>query len=879
MIPIQKLQNILNNLPTNIDVVGIARKGEEYAVVITVEKIVADAIELPELRLKMVVGNDLKQLLFETSGYDWVGDIEKYPEVLKNTPHSFYNKTLTSLGLTEEHNDTGVSVTSNILDYPATAHTSLFSEDDKGNMIFFYSQLDGSEYTYDNGNKNNPVQRLHVIRYKKPKPYTNEKGETEYKKYHRIRLEPYFLPNIIKAVKEKTVIDTLYFVEGEKKAIAGWQAGLYMIGLGGIHGFYDKHNKGQLNPDIAEAITLLNPEEVVFLTDADTMTVNYEEGKEMSKRPTAFKSAVSNFRDALAFLLADKNNRLNRISFVHQSVEFVKTAKGLDDLYAAFPKEHEHITADLQRTHSAKRYFRGIDLTNYNDKNLTKFFGLSDPKTFYDTYSKVGEFEYKPFVFKHIERVFDKEKGELVVVKHKDTEMFFFIGDKTCKLTVKPLFGYITEVDITKFAVGEIKRRYGKHFVNQLPMYDGITVRPATPDNYERVITIEKNNKLFTHLNMFEPITHIIKQGEFPNTVEYLKHIFGGEATIDNDIIGDTFTLGLDWLTILWQHPTRFLPVLLLLSEEQGTGKTTMIDWLQAIYETNLVNMRMEQFLANFNKLWAFKLLRCIDEGSLDLDKNNAKNTFKNITTGKNIPVEFKGIDTQTVPNYGKMIICSNDENNVMRMENDDTRFFPIKVPVLKQRKVDFLQRMIAEIPAWLYYLSNRKIAHPDEDRLWFKTDYIKTAQFYKIVEKTRPVHEQEIDFYVKNVFLTFYMTELRFTINFLLAEVNKKAKYKISERQLRDYLEKKGYTKAHGNSTIKIPMSYGELNRDIIYATESGRFYRFLYTDWLNAEEQQEFLNQFEKEEEFVPKPQTQPNAASNKEEEIYSKKENTPF
>ena len=418
----------------------------------------------------------------------------------------------------------------------------------------------------------------------------------------------------------------------------------------------------------------------------------------------------------------------------------------------------------------------------------------------------------------------------------------------------KPLYGGTTEVDISKFGVGEVKRRYGKHFLNTLLCVDGLTIEPSKNYDYQRIIKVQKEKYSFDYLNMYEPINHELQKGEFPNTLKYLKHLFGGNATIENDIIGDPFTIAIDWLTILYQKPKHFLPVILLLSKGQETGKTTMIDWLHAIYETNLINMKMEQFIGNFNSHWAFKLIRCIDEGSLDLEKGTAKNTFKNLTTAKNIQVELKGIDITSIPNYGKMIICSNDENNVMKMESEDSRFFPVKVPPLVEKDSQFLEKLKAEIPAWLYFIANRTIAHPAESRLWFKTEYLKTEQFQKIVEKTKSNHELEIDYFVKDAFLTFKFPEIRYTIKFLLETINKRAKFKVSETQMREYLEKRGYVKPPGNSTIKIPIDFGEQTGEVIYQTVTGRYFRFLATEWLSNSEMEEFNKPRQAEKEFTP-------------------------
>lgn len=768
--------------------------------------------------------------------------IKEYPELVRNTPHSYLAQTLRSLGMTEEDNK----------------KYAFFDTDQNDNLIINYCDIEGrlhnpsnEEDTTEKGWK----RHYHVMRYKYPKMvFNNEKGETEELKYNRVRMLPYFTPSVLEAYKAKTEIDTLYFIEGEKKAIAAWKAGLFVIGLGSIHGFYDPDIKGKLHPDIIDAITGLNPEKVVLINDADTLTIKYKEDKDLSKRVTNFTSALVNFREAISFLLLDKKLRFNYIYYAHIRTQFWQTAKGLDDLLAAYPARQQDIISDLEKLDLSKEFFSCLNLTSFNVKLINKYFGINDVENFYNIYKDF--ILNNKFIFRNIQYQFDEAENEIKKIKHQDSEIFIRILDKYAKVVEIPLAGGTTATDIKKFGKGEIIEDYGKFFPKYVMKVDGLTIFPDNTPHFPQILETEKEGRVFRHYNMYKPIRHQPSQGDITNSLIYLRHVFGGKATLEqgenfevqeNNILGDPLSIALDWLTILYKYPKNFLPVILLLSKEQESGKTTMIDWLHAIYETNLISMKMEQFLGNFNKHWAFKLIRCIDEGSLDLEKAQAKNSFKNLTTAKNILVELKGIDIQEIPNYGKMIICANDEDKVMRMESEDSRFFPVKVPALKKKDPEFLTKLKEEIPAFLYFLSKREIFHPKESRLWFRVDYLKTEQFRKIVNATRASHEIEIDEFVKDKLLTYRLQEVHMTLEYMRENINKNAKFKISISQIQDYLKKRGYKvnkngqlSSDGNGRMKIPYGYQEVGGkiEIQYQSVQGRYYIFNYSEWLEENE-----------------------------------------
>lgn len=133
-----------------------------------------------------------------------------------------------------------------------------------------------------------------------------------------------------------------------------------------------------------------------------------------------------------------------------------------------------------------------------------------------------------------------------------------------------------------------LRQDYGKNYLATVPKYDGFcTVLDHL--NYRKEID--------GFLNLYEPIEHIPQIGDFPNIRSLVLHIFGKQ-----------YNLGLDYLQPLFLQPLQKLPILLLVSEERNTGKSTFLNFLKAVFGDN-VTFTNEDFRSQFNSDWTGKLL------------------------------------------------------------------------------------------------------------------------------------------------------------------------------------------------------------------------------------------------------------------------------
>lgn len=254
------------------------------------------------------------------------------------------------------------------------------------------------------------------------------------------------------------------------------------------------------------------------------------------------------------------------------------------------------------------------------------------------------------------------------------------------------------------------------------------------PDNTEKY----KRN-IEGCFNLYEPVPINPTEGTWEKTKDFLKHIFG-----------QYYEVGLDYLKILYVNPTQKLPILCLVSKTQKTGKTTFLKWLCDIYGDNSVILGNEDFSSNFNAHWINKLVIGVDESFIE--KKILKEKIKRLATDDTALQENKGIDKVRRDFIGKIILLSNNENNFIQMDEEDNRFFVLKIPVVEKEDPDLDIKLEKEIPAFLHYLMNRTLKHKKESRLWFSPDIYITETFRKVVKSTRNIIEKSLIDYLADL-------------------------------------------------------------------------------------------------------------------------------
>ncbi len=306
------------------------------------------------------------------------------------------------------------------------------------------------------------------------------------------------------------------------------------------------------------------------------------------------------------------------------------------------------------------------------------------------------------------------------------------VGTTYYKTIEKPLISGDRISILVRWNRETIVSDHGKIYVSKVPKYDGFCCIPSHL-NYQQIIDgfYNKYNEI-----PFQPIEeNIIPEAlkdKIPFSLRFMEHIFG-----------EQLELGLDYIKILLEKPTQMLPILCLVSKERATGKSTFIKWLKAIFGLNMTYIKGDSFSSQFNSDWTSMLIVAIDE--VFFDKKEITERLKYLSTTNKDKMEAKGKDREEVDFFAKFILCSNNEDNFIQIDENEIRFWILKVNTIKTENTEFLNNLISEIPYLLKYLMQRKSSSRKQTRMWFTESQIRTKALQKLVWKNNKKLESKI--------------------------------------------------------------------------------------------------------------------------------------
>ena len=289
-----------------------------------------------------------------------------------------------------------------------------------------------------------------------------------------------------------------------------------------------------------------------------------------------------------------------------------------------------------------------------------------------------------------------------------------------------------------------LRQDYGKGFMASVPKYDGFC---TVPDHVNYKSVVDK------FLNLYEPIEHQPVQGDFPHISSLVRHIFD-----------EQYELGMDYLQLLYLQPVQKLPVLLLVSEERNTGKSTFLNFLKAVFQNNVTFNTNEDFRSQFNSDWAGKLLIVVDEVLLSRREDSER--LKNLSTTLSYKVEAKGKDRDEIAFFAKFVLCSNNEHLPVIIDAGETRYWVRKINRLENDDTGFLQKLKDEIPAFLHFLAQRKLSTEKESRMWFNPKLLHTAALQRIIRSNRNRLEIEMSELILDIMESVGIESFSFCLN-----------------------------------------------------------------------------------------------------------------
>ena len=326
-------------------------------------------------------------------------------------------------------------------------------------------------------------------------------------------------------------------------------------------------------------------------------------------------------------------------------------------------------------------------------------------------------------------------------------EEFIRVGTTLYKIVEQPKLngGYIKK----RIAWNNetLRQDYGKDYIGSVPKYDGFCTVPEHI-GYRPVVG--------KFLNLYEPIDHQPKEGDFSHIQSLVHHIFE-----------EQYELGMDYLQLLYLQPIQKLPILLLVSEERNTGKSTFLNFLKALFQNNVTFNTNEDFRSQFNSDWAGKLLIVVDEVLLNRREDSER--LKNLSTTLSYKVEAKGKDRDEIAFFAKFVLCSNNEYLPVIIDVGETRYWVRKINRLQSDDTDFLQQLKAEIPAFLHFLTHRQLSTERENRMWFNPSLLHTEALKRIIRSNRNRLEIEMSELLLDIMAAMKTDSVSFCLNDLI--------------------------------------------------------------------------------------------------------------
>ncbi len=687
------------------------------------------------------------------------------------TTVSYYQQRMDLLGVTPEINtiklwqNGGVGKPDILVDFP------VFKEVEAGIEILCY-RLDRYKIVFakENSrhrNKDYVVTRLEIPRTKKDgsqQKYDMPKGQPTV---------PFFPPPLVDMYDNGIKIPVLYMTEGYFKAFKAMMHGIPCIGLPSITCMKDRETN-ELYGDIKKLIEKCTPERIVWLTDGDCRDItgkDITDGIDLYKRPRNFFNTVATFSELLS-----KYDDIDKY-FGHVNSENLEgNPKGLDDLLCAFP---DSVDAIVKEFHKFDKISAGVNQGNYLVRikisygqvgKVFRYFHLQDVNDFYLYHAeKRPDLKGQEFVFAGTRYRYNDKDNKCDIVVPSAAGRYFRVGD-----------GYYEHIDvpdkhghlIRTFAGRQkttITDDHGKKIIEHIPKYKAFCV---VPDH------VSYSSVIHNCFNMYHAFGHEPDEGECTTTLDFIKHIFGDAELTFTDSDGKERTvkrweLGLDYLTLLYKTPQQVLPILCLVSRERETGKTTFLNYLNKLFGENVAIVGNADLTNDFNAHWASKLIIGCDETKID--KHVTVEKVKSLSTASRISMNAKGRDQVNMEFFGKFVLLSNNEDNFIAIEEEEIRFWVIKVHSIKKKNQELLEDLYEEIPAFLHYLNTRQIVAPCRSRHWFENKLLHTEALENLKLNSKSGVEKNLRIAITELFEMTGDTEIYMPLRVIATELLKK--------------------------------------------------------------------------------------------------------
>jgi hypothetical protein len=328
-----------------------------------------------------------------------------------------------------------------------------------------------------------------------------------------------------------------------------------------------------------------------------------------------------------------------------------------------------------------------------------------------------------------------------VGIKYMNAQLpFLRVADSYYKIThVRDRYDVLRE-QIKAFKKEEIKADHGPAIMPLIPKFDDFCIVPDNM-NYSEVVD--------NCYNLYHPFSHkpweqgrVVRDSDIKVSMGLMRHIFG-----------EQLEMGIKYLKILYEQPRQALPILCLVSRERQTGKTTFLNWMNIIFGQNYCQINPEDLGSQFNSAYATKNIIALDETVID--KSHAVEKLKSIATAKTISVNQKFVANYSVPFFGKVIICTNKEQDFMRIDEEEIRFWIRKVPQISTINTNIENDLTNEVPAFLRYLMSQPAVDTKRSRMVFTAEELHNESLIKIKKESQSGLRKDFTIILQDYFMT----------------------------------------------------------------------------------------------------------------------------
>ena len=199
---------------------------------------------------------------------------------------------------------------------------------------------------------------------------------------------------------------------------------------------------------------------------------------------------------------------------------------------------------------------------------------------------------------------------------------------------------------------------------------------------------------------------------------------------------------------------------------------------------------------------------------------------LKNLSTTLSYKVEAKGKDRDEIGFFVKFVLCSNNEHLPVIIDAGETRYWVRKIVPLHSDDTDFLQKLKAEISAFLHFLTNRKLSTEKESRMWFAPKRLETDALRKIVRSNRNRLEIEMAELLLDIMASVGVSSVSFCLNDIIPLLVC-SQVKVEKSQVRKVVQECWKLAPASNSLSYTTYQY-DYNRECRYSPvrRIGRYY-----------------------------------------------------